>query len=257
MKSLKNTLSREAVACYLLTMYVPRKLSIFENVQKLLPGHAMLVQRNGESSIFRFWDIPEESASSVSFEDSAEELLDALDAAVKMQLRSDVPMGILLSGGFDSGMILASANKARVPLHSYSVGYRSNSQDEEINIAAEMAKRYGTMHHQKIINDEEGISALDAALKSLSEPLADSALVPTHILCKMASADGVKVLLSGTGGDEIFAGYIRYVSSSPMRRTLHYLSQDLRKIIAKKLFLKSRIGMRLRYSSLLKFLLCK
>ncbi|NDA64981.1 MAG: hypothetical protein EBX50_23585 [Chitinophagia bacterium] len=128
-KSLNNRLSREAVACYLLTMYVPRKLSIFKNVQKLLPGHAIVVHRNGASSISCFWDIPEESTSSASFEDSAEELLDALDAAVKMQLRSDVPMGILLSGGFDSGMILASANKAKVPLHSYSVGYRSNSQD--------------------------------------------------------------------------------------------------------------------------------
>jgi len=249
-RSLTSHLNKQAVACYLLTMYVPGELSIFENVKKLLPGHAMRVHRDGQSCISKFWKIPEENNSSASFEESAEALLNTLDAAMRRQVRSDVPIGILLSGGFDSGMILASAAKAEAHLHSYSVGYRNDLQDSELNIAAEMAKRYGTTHHQKIIEDAEVIPALNQALESLSEPVADSAILPTHVLSQMASADGVKVLLSGTGGDEVFAGYTRYVSSSPARKILHHLPTSLRKNFAKYFLGSTKIGARLRYPSL-------
>lgn len=250
-RSLKSQLNNEAVACYLLSMYVPRELSIYSKLKKLLPGHAIRVHRDGQCFISRFWEIPEEEDnSSASFENSAEALLDTLDTAVKRQLQSDVPVGICLSGGFDSGMILASAARARVHLHSYSIGYRTGSQNDELDIAKEMAQRYGTTHNQKIIEDADVIPALDQALGSLSEPMADSAILSTHVLSKMASADGVKVLLSGTGGDEVFAGYTRYVSSSPARKFLHHLPLNLREKIAKNLLAKTRIGARINYTSL-------
>jgi asparagine synthase (glutamine-hydrolysing) len=173
-----------------------------------------------------------------------------LDSAVKAQLRSDVPVGVLLSGGFDSGMIVASASRAGVPLHTYSVGFDDGVQASELSVARDMAARYGSTHHERVIKCSEIVEFLDSALGSMSEPVADSSIVPTYCLSSMAADDGVKVLLSGAGGDEVFAGYSRYVASSLQRKLLFSLPRAIRTTLGRTLFANSLFGARLRHPAM-------
>jgi asparagine synthase (glutamine-hydrolysing) len=243
-------LDHQAVACYFMSMYVPRHLSIFAGVRKLLPGHSMRISREGGVAIKKFWSMPEAGTRYTSIGDAAAELTHLLDGAVKAQLRSDVPVGALLSGGFDSGMIVASASRAGVPLHTYSVGFDDGVQASELPIARDMAARYGTIHHERVIRGNEIIRFLDSAIGRMSEPVADSAVVPTYCLSGMAADDGVKVLLSGAGGDEVFAGYSRYVASSLQRRLLFSLPQTIRTALGRTLLANSLLGARLRHPAL-------
>jgi asparagine synthase (glutamine-hydrolysing) len=249
-QSKAHSLDHKAVACYFLSMYVPRHLSILSGVNKLLPGHSMRILSDGKISVQKYWNLNELGARHSSSRDASIELNELLDKAVKAQTRSDVPVGALLSGGFDSGMIVSSASRAGIPLHTYSVGFDDGVQTSELPIASNMAARYGTTHHEKVITGNEVIDLLDKAIVGMSEPVADSAIVPTYCLSKMASDDGVKVLLSGTGGDEVFAGYSRYVASSLKRRIFFLMPHILRSVLGKTLFSRSINGMRMQNSSL-------
>ena len=245
-----GALDPKAVACYFLSMYVPRHLSIFAGVRKLLPGRSMRVSRDGQVCVKAYWNMPEVDLHHPSARDAARELTGLLDAAVKAQMQSDVPVGALLSGGFDSGMIVASAARTGVPLHTYSVGFDDGLQASELPIARDMAARYGSIHHERVIRGAEVIPLLDSAIASMSEPVADSAIVPTFCLSGMAAGDGVKVLLSGTGGDEVFGGYSRYVASSLQRKLLFAMPRGLRSMLGNTVFRHSLFGSRLRHPSM-------
>ncbi len=243
-------LDSTAVACYFMSMYVPRHLSIFEGVHKLLPGNSMRVSRDGLVSIDRYWVLPAAQSRKVTTEEAVAELSGLFDKAVKTQLRSDVPVGALLSGGFDSGMIVSSASGTGAHLHTYSVGFDDGVQASELPIARAMAARCGTTHHERVIKAGEIIGFLDEAIKRMSEPVADSAVVPTFCLAGMAAEDGVKVLLSGAGGDEVFGGYPRYVGSSLQRRLLFTLPRRIRTTLGRTLFANTLPGARLRHPAL-------
>jgi len=114
-----------------------------------------------------------------------------------------------------------------------------------------VANKYGTFHHQKILDDEDAIQYLDLALKNLSEPIADPAIIPSYVLSEMAAKDGVKVLLSGTGGDEIFGGYDRYSGGKTYkRRLLNVVPNRVKKIIGRVLPISTKLGALLRNPSL-------
>ena len=207
-----------AVRSYLFGMYVPSHLSIYEGVKKLLPGHSILVKSNGEILIRKYWDIPFERNYDIKTSKDAELFISpVLNESIKRQLTSDVPVGAFLSGGYDSGLIVAKAAETITSLNTYSVGFDGNSQANELEIAKRVAKKYQTKHHERIIGSSEVISLLDKALSRMSEPVSDSAIVPTYCLSEMASIDGIKVMLSGTGGDEVFGGYERYTGYSMSR----------------------------------------
>lgn len=220
-----------AVTAYFFSMYAPRHLSIYEGVHKLLPGHSLRISTDGKTSTTAWWRMPPSAIVDDDAETAAQRMQALLDRAVKTQLQSDVPVGALLSGGFDSGMIVASAAAQIDKLHTYSVGFEGGNQDSELPVAHAMAQRYGTEHHERIIRNNEVMGMLDHALAGMSEPVADSAMVPTWCLSKMAADDGVKVLLSGTGGDEVFAGYSRYVSSTRSRQLMYGVPASLRRMI--------------------------
>lgn len=243
-------LDPQAVTSYFLSMYVPRQLSIFSGVHKLLPGHSIRVTRDGKVSVNSYWTLPPVGHRSCAPADAAKELEESLHKAVAFQLRSDVPVGVLLSGGFDSGMIVASAFRRAAPLHTYSVGFDDGVQFNELPIAKALASRYGTLHHERLIRSEEVMGLLDRAITGMSEPVADSAMVPTFCLSQMAAEDGVKVLLSGTGGDEVFAGYSRYVGSSGRRKMLYWLPRFLRQFLGRTVWRHTTFGARLRHASL-------
>lgn len=219
-------LNRDAVGAFLLCMYVPGPWSIYEGIRKLKPGHSLTVKADGNVSEKQFWAIRE---TDVLTEDRTEqekiEIL--LGEAVSRQLRSDVRVGALLSGGVDSSLVVALAAKEMSGLHTFSVGYEGHDVDE-LPYARKVAERFGTNHHELFLSQEQSLQNLERALACCSEPIADSAVVPTLMLSQMAEAEGVKVLLSGTGGDEIFGGYNRYVSRGWRRKLLSVLPEKIR-----------------------------
>lgn len=246
-----NSLNAEAVACYFLSMYVPRRMSIFADVEKLLPGQWLEIGKDGRHDIQSYWQLPVAGTKHVSAVEAAEEMQVLLDKAVASQLQSDVPVGAFLSGGFDSGMIVASAARSAAgPLHTYSVGFDAAAQSSELPVAKSMAERYATTHHERIINGSEVIGMLDRAIASMSEPVADSAMVPTYCLSEMAANDGVKVLLSGTGGDEVFAGYSRYVAVNARRKLFFQVPRSIRHGLGAGLLSGTMFGKRLAHASL-------
>ncbi len=243
-------LDPQALASYILSMYVPRQMSLRAGVRKLLPGHCLRVTPDGRVQERAYWQLPATATRTATAEDAAVELQAHLDRAVAAQLQSDVPVGALLSGGFDSGMIVAAAARAGQTIHTYSVGFDSATQADELPIARDLARRYGTIHHERVIAAGEVMDMLDRAISHMSEPVADSAIVPTYCLAGMAADDGVKVLLSGTGGDEVFAGYSRYVGSSWRRRLVHGTPARLRQALGQIVWPHSPLGARLRHPSL-------
>ena len=201
-------LNPDAMAAYLFCMYVPGPWSIFKDIRKLEPGCAMTITLKGKAANRRYWNVN----SFQDCEDTAAQrakLNQALSDAVNRQLRSDVPVGAFLSGGIDSSMVVALAAGKASEFHTFSVGYEGHHINE-LPYARHIAQHYATHHHELILKPGEVMINLDKALGALSEPIADSAIVPTFMLCQMAAAEGVKVLLNGTGGDEVFGGYDRY-----------------------------------------------
>jgi asparagine synthase (glutamine-hydrolysing) len=240
----RNRLNPDALASYLLALYVPADWSIFEGVNKLLPAHTLTVHASGAVSIKRYWHLSR-IGDLHDRPSTRREMERLIDLAVERQLRSDVPVGALLSGGVDSATIVALAARQGHELQTYSVGFEGHPVNE-LPAAAAVARRYGTRHHEVMLGEKESMDCLDLALAHLSEPIADPSLVPSFILPSLAARDGVKVLLSGTGGDEIFGGYERYVGgASWQRKMLSALPERLRLLLGGLLPRASKLGARL------------
>ncbi len=245
----RNRLDTDGVAAYLLGSYVPAGLSIFAGVEKLLPAHLMVIEPTGRIEQRRYWQIVG-AGTGVNTKASRTVLEEILNSAVTRQLRSDVPVGALLSGGVDSGMVVAMAVRQEANLFTYSVAFEGHPVNE-LSAANAVAKSYGTCHRQRLIGEQEAMRYLNVALGNLTEPIADPAIIPSYVLSEMATADGVKVLLSGTGGDEAFGGYERYVGgTSWKRRLLNRIPQTLRRFCGRLLPTSSKLGARLRNPAL-------
>jgi asparagine synthase (glutamine-hydrolysing) len=243
-----NALDPDALASYLLGLYVPAGWSIFNGVAKLLPGHVMIVEPSGRIEQRRYWRISQ-VADREDTPATRQALEERLKCAVARQLRSDVPVGALLSGGVDSGMVVALATAQGAQLHTYSIGFEGQAVSE-LPAAAEIAQSCKTVHHAALISARESIGYLDTSLAHLSEPIADPAIVPSYLLSAMAAADGVKVLLSGTGGDEIFGGYERYAGNANFRRRLLTCAPEWMRMAAGRMLpAHSKLGARLRNTS--------
>ncbi|WNK00292.1 asparagine synthase (glutamine-hydrolyzing) [Thalassospiraceae bacterium LMO-JJ14] len=207
-----------AVSEYLAHGYVPAPKTLFKGVSKLQPGHRLSIDSDGEMVIAPYWqpapamDVPPDGPELDKY------LLDLLEDSVRLQLRSDVPVGLLLSGGIDSGLVVALAAK-HTPhaLKTFTARFRGGV--DESPLAASVSERYGTDH---TVIDVDGYDA-DAHLAALAwyaeEPLNDAALLP-NFLIERALGEHVTVSLNGTGGDELFAGYGRYFQLPVERKYL-------------------------------------
>ena len=236
-------LNQNAVLTYFFSMYVSGQQSIFKNIFKLEQGHFIKIDLSKKFVKKKWFDLNDKFSNRNDIVNLEEKVKNLIYDSVKMQLQSDVPIGALLSGGFDSSLIVSMSSKHFKNLHTYSIGYE-NINNRELKIAENFAKQLGLNHSSFILKDNSIIDILDNALETMSEPVADSTIVPSWYLIKKASEDGIKVLLTGTGGDEIFGGYTRYVSNSLKRKILYMLPKYFRHIIGKILLpnnlLKSR-----------------
>jgi asparagine synthase (glutamine-hydrolysing) len=199
-----------ALSLFLRFRYTPSPLTIFNGIRKLAPG-TMLIIENGECREKRWY-----SYTRVPFLDGKDEkeaerdLLELYRGAVRRHLLSDVPVGILLSGGLDSGLLLALMNEQGGPWPAYTIGYGESFEDDELTDAAETAAVLGARHVTVKLDRDEFEKSLPEIVECLEEPIATSSIVPMYFVAKRARQD-VKVALIGQGPDELFGGYKRHV----------------------------------------------
>jgi asparagine synthase (glutamine-hydrolysing) len=204
-------LDPEGVLQYFYYGYIPDPHSVFTRIEKLPAGH-LLEYCGGQISTRQYWDVPcYGTHRGVAEEEILEHLERRLAEAVRIRLISDVPLGALLSGGVDSSIVVAlMARASSAPVKTFSIGFRAEKYDESEH-ARMVAEQFGTEHHELIVDPdiEDTLSHLTGMLE---EPFGDSSMVPTYHVCRMARQH-VTVVLSGDGGDELFAGYDRYLIS--------------------------------------------
>ena len=199
-----------ALNLFLRFRYTPSPLTIFRGIRKLAPG-SMLVIENGECREERWYDYtPMPFADGKEDDEAREELLDLYKKAVERHLLSDVPVGLLLSGGLDSGLLLALMNEHGGPWPSYTVGYGESFGDDELADAAETASILKARHIPVKLDQKAFEDAFPKIVSFLEEPIASSSIVPMYFVCERARQD-VKVALIGQGPDELFAGYKRHL----------------------------------------------
>lgn len=200
----------KAITDYLTFLYIPASLTAFEDVFSLPPATLLRVNQSG---VFpkTYWSINRHIKSSY-FRNEKEIIAEfgyLLEDSVRMRLRSDVPVGIFLSGGLDSSTLTAFVTKiAGKSLRSYSVGFDGN-QDCELKAAKSISEYCGTIHSELRVTYEDILSELPNIVWHMAQPIGDSAAVPSYHVSKLAS-NNVKVLLNGAGGDELMAGYLRH-----------------------------------------------
>ena len=196
--------------------YIPDPLTIFRNIHKLPAGH-LAEFRNGEIKVREYWDLPEYGTHPpISEEECLEQLERRLQEAVRIRLISDVPLGALLSGGVDSSIVVAlMARESAKPVQTFSIGFKEEKFNES-EYARQVAERFGTDHHELLLDPdlEETLTYLSGMLE---EPFGDSSMLPTYYVCRMARQQ-VTVALSGDGGDDLFAGYDRYLTAMERRK---------------------------------------
>jgi asparagine synthase (glutamine-hydrolysing) len=190
--------------------YTPSPFTIFKDIRKLAPG-SMLTVENGQCSEKRWYNYtPIPFAGPKEDQEAEEELFKLYQAAVERHLISDVPVGILLSGGLDSGLLLALMNRHGKGWPAYTVGYGQSFEDDELADAAETAALLGARHIPVELNRKEFEESLPKIVDALEEPVATSSIVPMYFVCQRARQD-VKVALIGQGPDEAFGGYKRHL----------------------------------------------
>jgi asparagine synthase (glutamine-hydrolysing) len=202
----------DALEAFLAFNSVPAPLTIFRGVRKLPPGH-LLVWEGGDARLERFARPGPVPAADTRSEDEGllvEELRARLRDSVRAHLVSDVPVGVLLSGGIDSALLAAlAAEESPERLRTFSIGFEERSFDE-LDGARLVSERYGTEHRELVLRPNAAL-LLPALAEAFDEPFADSSALPTYLVSELASRE-VKVALSGEGGDELFGGYYTYAA---------------------------------------------
>ena len=203
----------EAVDAYLTFNSVPGPMTILRGARKLPAGHLLVWEPGSPPRTSRFSRPAPAARDALRDEDEAvlaAELLERLRGSVRAHLVADVPVGILLSGGVDSGTLAALASEAsRDPVATFSIGFAEQSFNE-LGRAREVARRYGTNHNELVL-EPDAVELLPRLVAAFDEPFGDSSALPTFLVAELAARQ-VKVVLSGEGADEMFGGYYTYVA---------------------------------------------
>jgi len=194
----------------------PPAHSIVEGVHKLEPGHVLVADAGRPPEVRRYWDVNFEPDTARSEADMVEELRSVLRETVALHMISDVPLGAFLSGGVDSSAVVATmAQLSERPVKTFAIGFGDDDYNE-LGYARTVSRKLGT-DHRELVLEPDVFSVLDELVWFLDEPFGDSSAIPTYMVSKLA-AEEVTVVLSGDGGDELFAGYDRYAIEGRERR---------------------------------------
>jgi len=216
---LARELDSEALRDYLTFLYIPSPKTIFRGIRKLPPASYLLLDADGgEPVIRRYWQLEFRPEAGRGEAEWIEGLRAQLADAVQSHLVSDVPIGAFLSGGVDSGSVVAlMARAAQGPVRTFSIGFEDEAFDE-VGYARQVAQRYHTDHYEFVVKPD-ALEALPRLAWQFDEPFADSSALPTYYVSKI-TREHVTVGLSGDGGDENFAGYTRYARALALHRGL-------------------------------------
>jgi asparagine synthase (glutamine-hydrolysing) len=236
--SFVGEIDREALAIYLSTSCVPAPFTIYENVFKLLPGHALTVRGHGARPEPRsFWSpraVAEHGAADRfrgSFEDAAEELDALIDDAVAMRMHADVGVGAFLSGGVDSSSVVAAMQRSRTtPVRTFAIGFADHELDEAAHAKA-VAHHLGTDHTELYVTPRMALDVIERLPNLYDEPFADSSQIPTAVISTLARTQ-VTVALSGDGGDELFGGYPTFSQAEHVWHRMARVPRPLRHALA-------------------------
>jgi asparagine synthase (glutamine-hydrolysing) len=208
--SIPREVDRGLVDRFLTYRYMPGGETLLQNLFKLEPGHTLLAQ-NGKYEVRRYWDLnfstPDVQQSPADLE---EQLIQLLDETVQLHMISDVPVGFLLSGGVDSTAMLSfAAQKTDKPISTFTIGFSSDSVVDERPFARLAAQQYGSTHYELSISPADFAACLPSYVWHMEEPICEPPAIALYYISKLARQH-VKVLISGEGGDEAFAGYENY-----------------------------------------------
>lgn len=231
-------LDEEALRLYFQFAYIPDPRSPFRAVRKLPPGGWMTYGRSGRRGEGLYWKLPAPSAEApegLDQEQARRAVREIFDESVRIRMIADVPLGAFLSGGIDSGSIVASmARQSSDPVRTFSIGFEE-AQFNELDLARQVARQYKTEHHEAIVRPN-ALELLPALVRHFDEPFGDASAIPTYIVSQFA-VQHVKVALSGDGGDELFGGYqsfflqekLRWADRLPQftRRAIQALAESL------------------------------
>ena len=237
--SFDRSLDRQAVASYLRYLYVPAPRSIFERAIKVPAGHVLTVSDPKRSlpAPRAYWSLRDVALDGLAapFAGSDGDAIDTLDAlltdAVGCRMRADVPLGALLSGGIDSSTVVALMQQASSrPVNTYTIGFAEKEFDEAAH-AARVADFLGTDHTELLLTADDARSLIPRLTETFDEPHADPSQLPTLLVSQLARRH-VTVALSGDGGDELFAGYNRYLYGARMLPRVSRMPRTVRHLVA-------------------------
>lgn len=209
--NVSKKISCESIAEFLQNEYIHAPNTLFCDIKKLLPGHYIKVHK-GKMEDIEYWDCRNLHPMFVKTEEARQRIIEYLKKSLELHLRSDVPIGIYLSGGIDSGILAAIASE-RVPIiDTFTLKFEDGDFDES-HLAELIAKRYKTNHHCITVTAQDMKTLLPEMLWYCDDLLGDSGILPNYIISNFAAKEGIKVVISGAGGDELFAGYNYYFGS--------------------------------------------
>jgi asparagine synthase (glutamine-hydrolysing) len=213
-----RALDEVALDQYFSLLYIPAPRTIFREIRKLPPGHVLIKDPGRPAVVERYWQVKSEPQPARAEPELIEEFRARFDAAVASHLVADVPLGVFLSGGIDSGALVASMARAGATIRTLSLGFPPEYRDfDERRHAKLVAERYHTKH-EEIVVEPKIHETVHTLARVFDEPMGDSGAVPNYLVCEGARRS-VTVALSGLGGDELSAGYQRYLG---MQLAEHY-----------------------------------
>lgn len=235
-------LDEDALRQYFQFSYIPEPRSPFRGIRKLSPGGWMICRNGSIAQQGRYWRLPvpnENDRLEMPEPELCERLREKFDECVRMRMEADVPLGAFLSGGIDSGSVVASmARQSAAPVKTFSIGFEEQGFNE-LPYASMVARQYGTEHHEILVRPD-AVGLVSRLVHHFDEPFGDNSAIPTFIVSEFASRY-VKVALSGDGGDELFGGYESFFAVEKLRRA-DYIPQGLRRLV-------SAVADRLPYSA--------
>ena len=206
----------EMLDAYMSVGYVPTESTLFQGIEKLQPGWCMTVDRDGPRPR-QYWDL-EPSPEEMSEEECVRRSIGLLRDSVRLQLRSDVPLGVFLSGGVDSSAVVALMHEMGIrDIRTFTVAYDFGPEFDETRYARQVAEKFGTIHREIFVTPEEFRDFIPSLVWHMDEPVTESAAISLYFVSKLARED-VTVVLSGEGSDEVFGGYPIYKYMAALER---------------------------------------
>ena len=214
-------LDYNSLGAYFKLNYIPKDMSIFENVKKLLPGQFITISETGDSKVESYYSIEIDpyNYSKLSYDEAKKELDNKLRESVEKRLVSDVPLGCFLSGGIDSSIISGIASEVKPDLNTFSIGFADEPLFDETSYAELVAKKFKTNHHVFKLKNDDFLHSLDSFEKYIDEPFADSSALAVNVLAERTKPH-VTVSLSGDGADELFSGYNKHHAEYMIRQNM-------------------------------------